>query len=150
MDSRSLARLSYDFPSLSALLLAHFITSGQDSRQSRNAATQLTDDDEETEDDSEKAEGPNQNSSNTVDEKDRSERNEYNHVLWADNIILPANSTQELEDMAQYVTEEIYKMNFKWKSSSLEFMTAGSIRGDRNAVEVKTKKSKCERCRGRD
>ena len=29
LDSRSLARLSYDFPSLSALLLAHFTTRGE-------------------------------------------------------------------------------------------------------------------------
>ena len=41
------------------------------------------------------------------------------HLIWADNITLVAKSMPELQRMAQEITEEIYRIGFKWKHSSL-------------------------------
>jgi hypothetical protein len=51
----------------------------------------------------------------------------FSHIVWADNIILLAGSTEDFATMAQELTAAIYGVGFRWKPASLECMMCGSL-----------------------
>ena len=71
-----------------------------------------------------------------IDNKGKTEDITFEHILWADNIILLADTAEKLENMAQMVTDKLYSIGFKWKPKSLEVLTGGSIIKEKVKIKV--------------
>ena len=55
---------------------------------------------------------------------------EAHHAIWADNIILIANTPEEAQRMINDVTQSIMDAEFEWKPTSLECMTTGELQDE--------------------
>ena len=61
---------------------------------------------------------------------DNGAKHECNHAIWADNVFLIANNTEEAQTMLDEITAKLQEIDLHWKAKDVAFMTVGDIKDD--------------------